>query len=147
MKDWSDPWPFIEAIREGAGRVVDAAMRLGMGLRETAGDRYEAGRELFPALADRMHLAAAVAKCAAFMNQVEVAVKNVLRPDAVQLQSHNADFPEAQTEVERHERNLGLIAPAVRDVAEPMPNDSETDAQTDRDADEGLKDAPRGIRH
>ena len=147
VKEWSDPWPFIETIREGAGRVVDAAMRLGMGLRETAGDGYEAGRELFPALADRMHLAAAVAKCAAFMNQVEVAVKNMLRPDAVQLQSHNADFPEAQTEVERHERNLGLIAPAVRDVAEPMPTDREAEGDTDKDADDGPKDAPRGIRH
>ncbi|WP_144431838.1 hypothetical protein, partial [Jannaschia rubra] len=57
VKDWSDPWPFIEAIREGADRVVEVAARLGVGLRDTMNDRYEAGRELFPELADRMHLA------------------------------------------------------------------------------------------
>lgn len=149
VKDWSDPWPFIEAIREGADRVVDAATRLGMGLRDTMNDRYEVGRELFPALADRMHLAAVVAKCEAFMGRVEVAVKNMLRPDATQIGLHGTEYANALAEVERHERNLGLAAPRVRDVDDPMPVDREGERDThgQTDADDGPKDAPRGLRH
>jgi hypothetical protein len=67
----TDPWPFIEAIRSGAERVYEAAQRFGLGLRENMGDRYEAGRDLFPSLSDRMHLAAVVAKCGAFCAKVE----------------------------------------------------------------------------
>ena len=149
VRTGANPWPFIEAIREGSGRVVDAAMRLGMGLRETAGERYEAGRELFPALADRMHLAAAVAKCADFMGRVEKTVKDALAPNGVAINRDSTLFPKAQTEVERHERNLGLIAPAVRDVDDPMPvdRDGERDTHGQTDADDGPKDAPRGLRH
>lgn len=143
VEAYSDPWPFIEAIREGADRVVEAAARLGVGLRETMNDRYEAGRDLFPALSDRMHLAAAVAKCAAFMDRIEVAVKNMLRPDSEQLELSRPVYEEAQVEVKRHERNLGFTGPMVRDVDDPMPVDWETVAE----ADEAPKHVPRGLRH
>ena len=149
VRTGADPWPFIEAIREGAGRVVDAAIRLGMGLRENMSDRYETGRELFPALADRMHLAAAVAKCADFMGRVEKTVKDALAPNGVTINRDVTLFPEASAEAERHERNLGLIAPAVRDRVDPRPVDRESERDTHRetDADGGPKDAPRGLRH
>ena len=70
----TDPWPFIEAIRSGAERIYDMAHRCGVGLRENMSDRYEAGRDLFPSLSDRMHLAAVVAKCGAFMAYLKVSL-------------------------------------------------------------------------
>lgn len=109
----SDPWPFIEAIRAGADRVMDAAARFGMSLDRSSNDRYENGREAFPSLSDRMHLSAVVAHCSAFYAKIEATVKNLLRPDTPEI---NADrcWPEnAQQEVHRHERNLGLTAPEV----------------------------------
>jgi hypothetical protein len=111
----TDPWPFIEAIRSGAERVYEAAQRFGLGLRENMGDRYEAGRDLFPSLSDRMHLAAVVAKCGAFCAKVEASVKNMLRPDVSQLEDGMCWPQEAAAEVERHAVNLGLTAPGVRD--------------------------------
>jgi hypothetical protein len=156
VKSGTNPWPFIEAIWEKANRVVEAAGRFGIGLRDTMNDRYEAGRDLFPALADRMHLAAAVAKCADFMGRIEVAVKIVLHPDGAKTQIDldawklargRAHFGEAPAEVARHERNLGLTAPAVRYVDDPMPGDRETDAEAEVDADDAPRDAPRGLRH
>ena len=144
---YSDPWPFIEAIREGAERVVETATGFGIGLRETMNDRYETGRELFPELADRMHLAAVVAKCAAFMGQVEVALKNVFRPDAVQIDLHRTEHGDAPAEVARHERNLGLTAPVVRYVDDPMPGDEETTREIEIEVDAGPKHKPSGLKH
>ena len=135
----TDPWPFIEAIRSGAERVYDAAHRFGMGLRENMGDRYESGRDLFPSLSDRMHLAAVVAKCGAFMARMEAAVKNMLRPDVSQLDVTTCWPQEALAEVERHETNLGLTAPAVRE--EPSV-ERETDL-TDR----ASRERDRGSSH
>lgn len=126
----TDPWPFIEAIRSGAERVYEAAQRLGMGLRENMGDRYEAGRDLFPSLSDRMHLALVVAKCGAFCARIEATVKNMLRPDVPQLEERTCWPQDAAAEVERHEINLGLTAPVV--------GDRETDHNQDSGPKHGL---------
>ncbi len=111
----TDPWPLIEAVRSGAERVYEAAHGIGMGLLANMNDRYEAGRDLFPSLSDRMHLAAVVAKCGAFMAKVEASVKNLLRPDGVQIEEGMCWPQQAATEVQRHDRNLGLEAPHVRE--------------------------------
>ena len=147
---YTDPWPFIEAIREGAERVVETAMGFGVGVRETMNDRYEAGRDLFPELADRMHLAAVVTKCASFMGQVEMAVKNMFRPDSDRIDLRQTIFPEAHAEVGRHERNLGLTAPVVRYVDDPMPRDhlkTDGDREAETDADDAPKHKPSGLKH
>lgn len=105
-----DAWPLINTIRSSAQRVYDAANRFGMGLGKRD-DSYEDGREFFPNLLDRMHLAAAVAKCGAFMASVEQIVKHRLRPHLEELDVRQL-FPwNAQAHVERHEINLGLIVP------------------------------------
>jgi hypothetical protein len=66
----TDPWPIINDVRKDAEKVVSTAMRFGMGMDD---DRkgYEAGRAFFPALADRMHLTAVIAKCADFCARAE----------------------------------------------------------------------------
>mgnify|MGYP003644241557 CR=1 FL=1 len=135
----TDPWPLINAVRSGAERVYEAAHRFGMGLRANMDDRYEAGRDLFPSLSDRMHLAAVVAKCGAFMARIEASVKNVLRSDVPQIEERTCWPQEAGAEVERHERNLGLTAPAVRE-----------ETSIERDIDEINRDDPerdRGHSH
>ena len=109
----SDPWPFIEAIRAGADRVMDAAARFGMSLDRSSNDRYENGREAFPSLNDRMHLSAVVAHCSAFYAKIEATVKNILRPDTPEINADRCWPMNAQQEVQRHERNLGLTAPEV----------------------------------
>lgn len=137
----TDPWPFIEAIRSGAEGIYDTAHRCGVGLRENMGDRYEAGRDLFPSPADRMHLAAVVAKCGAFMARMEAAVKNMLRPDVPQIEDRTCWPQEASAEVERHEMNLGLTAPAVREETRPEREGDLTDRasrERDRGSSHGL---------
>ncbi len=130
----TDPWPLINAVRSGAERVYEAAHRFGAGLRANMDDRYEVGRDLFPSLSDRMHLAAVVAKCGAFMAKIEASVKNVLRPDVPQLEERTCWPQEAGAEVERHERNLGLTAPAVREETSIERDIDETDrADPERD--------------
>ena len=123
----TDPWPFIEAIRSEAERVYEAAQRFGLGLRENMGDRYEAGRDLFPSLSDRMHLALVVAKCGAFCALIEATVKNMLRRDTPELEERTCWPQDAAAEVARHEINLGLTAPVVGD------------RETDHDRDSGPK--------
>lgn len=137
----TDPWPFIEAVRSGAERIYDAAHGFGMGLRANMGDRYEAGRDLFPSLSDRMHLAAVVAKCGAFMARMEAAVKNMFRPDVPQIEDRTCWPQEAPAEVERHETNLGLTAPAVREETGPERESDLTDRasrERDRGSSHGL---------
>lgn len=103
------------------------------------GDRYEAGRDLFPSLSDRMHLAAVVAKCGAFMARMEAAVKNMLRTDIPQLDVTTCWPQEAPAEVERHEMNLGLTAPAVREETRSERESDITDrASRDRGSSHGL---------
>ena len=71
----TDPWPIINDVRKDAEKVVTTAQRFGMGMDD---DRkgYEAGRAFFPALTDRMHLTAVIAKCADFCARAEAFVKN-----------------------------------------------------------------------
>ena len=132
----TDPWPLINAVRSGAERVYEAAHRFGMGLRANMDDRYETGRDLFPSLSDRMHLAAVVAKCGAFMAKIEASVKNVLRPDVPQIEERTCWPQEAGVEVDRHERNLGLTAPAVREEPSIERDIDETD-RPDSERDRG----------
>lgn len=132
----TDPWPLIAAVRSGAERVYEAAYGFGMGLRANMEDRYEAGRDFFPSLSDRMHLAAVVAKCGAFMARMEAAVKNALRPDVPQIDDRTCWPQEAPAEVERHEMNLGLTAPAVRE--EPsVERESDVTDRASRERDRG----------
>jgi hypothetical protein len=119
--------------------VFEAAHGFGMGLRANMGDGYESGREFFPSLSDRMHLAAVVAKCGAFCARVEAAVKNMLRPDATQIEEQICWPQEALAEVERHEMNLGLTTPAVR---------KEPSAERDTDlTDRSSQERDRGPSH
>lgn len=115
LKD--NPWPVIEEVRRPSEEVLEAAMRFGVSMND---DRtgYEAGRELFPALADRMHLTAALAKCADFCARAEAFVKNLAARisgrETLPYQDHDKCWPEnARQAVERNERNLGLRAPEV----------------------------------
>ncbi|WOI31447.1 hypothetical protein R1T40_00685 (plasmid) [Tritonibacter scottomollicae] len=135
----TDPWPLIRAVRSGAERVFEAAHGFGMGLQANMGDGYETGREFFPSLSDRMHLAAVVAKCGAFCARIEAAVKNMLRPDGIQIEDRMCWPQEAPEEVERHEMNLGLTAPAVR---------QEPSAERDTDfTDRSSEERDRGLSH
>jgi hypothetical protein len=105
------------------------------------GDRYEAGRDLFPSLSDRMHLAAVVAKCGAFCARIEATVKNMLRPDAPQLEERTCWPQDAAAEVKRHEMNLGLTAPAVQEETQSERENDLTDCasrERDRGSSHGL---------
>jgi len=101
-------WPLIEAIRDKAGAILDAAGQFGMNLESNSNDRYENGKEAFPSLSDRMHLSAVVAKCAAFYAKAEAFVKNYLNPNGHQLDEAECYPFQASDEVARHERNLGI---------------------------------------
>ena len=73
-----DPWPVIEAFRKGADQILRAASRFGLRLDVLSRpDGHEAGRKWFPALADRLHLGAVVAKCGSFCAHTEAFVKNL----------------------------------------------------------------------
>ena len=149
--DTTDAWPFINAVRCNAERVFDAAHRFGMGLRENMGDRYENGREFFPSLIDRMHLAAVVAKCGSFMAKAEQVVKNTLWPDRTQMQLHSFYPQEAHIEVERHEVNLGLaIREREVEVETEMPVAIEPNLEADVETDgeiEAHRDRDSGPKH
>ena len=84
-----------------------------MSLDQSSNDRYENGREAFPSLSDRMHLSAVVAHCSAFYTKIEATVKNILRPDTPEINADRGWPMNAQQEVQRHERNLGLTAPEI----------------------------------
>lgn len=116
VQDTADAWPAIEAIRKDANEVLRAAHRFGIGMDDDKGG-YEAGRAFFPALADRMHLTAAIAKCAEFCAKVEAFVKNTIariQGRDEPYQDHQRLWPfDAQQAVERNERNLGLRAPEI----------------------------------
>ncbi|RWR25515.1 hypothetical protein D2T29_21925 [Sinirhodobacter populi] len=109
-----NPWPTIETVRRDAQKVLDAALRFGVGMDDDKGG-YEAGRAFFPALADRMHLTAAIAKCADFCARAEAFVKNTLARmqgrEEIYLDHGNLWPRNAPQAVERNERNLGLRAP------------------------------------
>lgn len=122
------PKTTLEALRSGATAVLEAAQRFGMGFAETFGKKdYLAGADWFPVLADRLHLSAVIAKCAAFSAQMEGVIK---------LMQHGADpktyakptpqdasvqaVVNAKDEVTRHETALGLH-PVARPVAAEKP--------------------------
>lgn len=121
LRGTDDPWPAIYAVRRGSERVIEAASRFGIGWNDDK-DGYEAGRAIFPALADRMHLTAALAKCADFCAKAEAFVKNTLarmQGREAPYPDHSALWPQGATQaVERNERNLGLRAPEVVPTAE-----------------------------
>jgi hypothetical protein len=104
-----NPWTVINAVRHGAQRIFDTASRFRLYITSYRGDAYEAGRDLFPKLEDRMHLAAVLAKCGDFMARVERVVKHIAYPDAPQHHLRTLWPQEAYGEVERHEINLGLV--------------------------------------
>ncbi len=137
----TDAWPLIHAVRHGAERVFEAAHRLGMGLQAIPNNRYEEGRDIFPSLIDRMHMAAVVAKCGAFMAKAEQMVKNTLWPDRTQMEVHSFYPQKVQAEVTRHEINLGL---AIRDK-DQQPEVEITDAvERDSDVETEARNARRG---
>lgn len=121
LRGVTDPWPAIDAVRKDANEVLSAAHRFGMGMDDDK-KGYEAGRAFFPALADRMHLTAAIAKCADFCAKAEAFVKNTIariQGREEPYQGHQQLWPfNAHQAVERNERNLGLRAPEVVQVVE-----------------------------
>ena len=70
----SDPWPYIDRTRRDAVRVVEAGRRFGLG-QDDDKKGYKAGQDFFPALIDRMHLTAVLAKCGEFCARAEAFVK------------------------------------------------------------------------
>jgi hypothetical protein len=72
---------------------------------------------------------------------MEAAVKNMLRPDVPQIEDRTCWPQEASAEVERHEMNLGLTAPAVREETGPERESDVTDRasrERDRGSSHGL---------
>ena len=134
----SDAWPYIEAIRSGAERVIEASHRFGVSLKENANDLYENGKDAFPSLADRMHLSTVVAHCGAFCARIEAAVKNRFNPDGYQMSPKECWPNEAPQEVERHERNLGLTAPEIISQHDRVAHERDSDREEpDRDTGRG----------
>jgi len=129
----TDPWPIINDVRRDAEKVITTALRFGIGMDD---DRkgYEAGRTFFPAIADRMHLTAVIAKCADFCAKAEAFVKNTIAqlrgdewipyPDHAKLWPHNA-----KAAVTRHEINLGLRAP---EVMKTVQREAKTEIEVER---------------
>lgn len=112
-----DPWRIINDIRSNAERVLEVRERFGVSFNDDK-DGYEAGRKFFPNLVDRMHLTAALAKCAAFCARVEAFVKNLCFEDrgiSNRIEPKDCTPWGAQEAVERNERNLGLRPPLTED--------------------------------
>jgi len=126
--------PLIDALRSGAYRVVNAAYDCGMGPEALAKpDGHENGRQWFPALADRLHLAAVVAKCAQFCAHAEAFICNLAIADRSKHFTVDELWPQRSSElVERYNRHLGLDLPqhvqpvheretaVVRETPEPV---------------------------
>ena len=75
-------------------------------------DGHEAGRAWFPALADRLHLGAVIAKCGDFCAEAEAFVKNLRIENPESHLSSRILWPQGSEElVERYDRHLGLSAP------------------------------------
>ena len=97
---------------------------------------YEAGRPFFPALTDRMHLTAVIAKCADFCARAEAFVKNALAQlrgdERIPYPSHAQLWPQnAEAAVIRNEQNLGLRAP---EVAKTVQRESKPEIEVEREA-------------
>ncbi|WP_349294627.1 hypothetical protein ABEB22_21265 (plasmid) [Thioclava sp. 'Guangxiensis'] len=113
LDDEPNTWKLIEAFRRGAQGILSTAYRFGMGWgRLIDEDGHEAGRAWFPALSDRLHLGAVIAKCGAFCAEAEAFVKNLRLEGSKHQLSPQQLWPEEATElVERYDRHLGLAAP------------------------------------
>jgi Plasmid recombination enzyme len=112
-----DAWPTIWEVRKDAEKIIEIAGRRGINMDSDRGG-YTSGRDFFPALADRMHLTAVVAKCAEFCAKAEAFVKNTLGYLRGEKQpiipDHSLLWPNtASAAVARNEINLGLRAPEV----------------------------------
>ena len=136
----SDPWPHIDRTRRDAVRVVEAGRRFGIS-QDDDKSGYKAGQDFFPALIDRMHLTAVLAKCGEFCARAEAFVKNTIARirglDHTAMLDQDRLWPmHARNAVARNEINLGLRAPSVQ--VEPD-RTAERDSRTrDRDDDHGL---------
>jgi hypothetical protein len=114
----SDPWPFIQGTRREAARVVEAGRRFGVSQDDDRGG-FKAGQDFFPALLDRMHLTAVLAKCGEFCARAEAFVKNHIAQlrglDQSALLDQDDVWPQgARQAVSRSKINLGLRAPRVQ---------------------------------
>lgn len=127
-------WPLINALRSGAHSVVEAAYEYGMGPEDLAKrNGHENGRRWFPALADRLHLGAVIAKCARFCAYAEALMVNMAITDRSKHHAIDEFWPQKSSElVERYNRHLGLDIPqhvkpaherktaVVRETPEPV---------------------------
>jgi hypothetical protein len=119
----SDPWPYIDRTRRDAVRVVEAGRRFGLG-QDDDKKGYKVGQDFFPALIDRMHLTAVLAKCGEFCARAEAFVKNTIAQLCGLDQSARLDqdklWPENATHaVMRSRINLEIRTPVVQVERQP----------------------------
>ena len=129
----SDPWPHIDRTRRDAVRVVEAGRRFGLG-QDDDKKGYKAGQDFFPALIDRMHLTAVLAKCGEFCARAEAFVKNTIAllrgHDQSALLDQDKLWPENATHaVMRSRINLEIRTPVAQverkpevERSQPTPN-------------------------
>lgn len=130
IRDGENPWPVISAFRKGAEGVITAASRFGMGwdkLRRP--DGHERGREWFPALVDRLHLGAVIAKCGQLCAYAEAFVKNLRIEDPEHHLHPDQLWPQDSSElVGRYDRHLNLD---IHQQTEPYRERQQTQADND----------------
>ena len=119
----SDPWPHIDRTRRDAMRVVEAGRRFGLG-QDDDKKGYKAGQDFFPALIDRMHLTAVLAKCGEFCARAEAFVKNTISQlrglDQSALLDQDKLWPENATHaVMRSRINLEIRTPVAQVERKP----------------------------
>ena len=135
-----DAWPYIEAIRAGAERVMAAASRFGLRFDDSTDDHYKQGKDSFPSLSDRMHLTAVVAHCAAFCARIEAVVKNRFNTKGREISPADCWPQGAAQEVIHHERNLGLRELDITPTSERETKEDNraSKRRPDRDDDRGI---------
>ena len=119
----SDPWPHIDRTRRDAVRVVEAGRRFGLG-QDDDKNGYKAGQDFFPALIDRMHLTAVLAKCGEFCARAEAFVKNTIAQlrglDQSAMLDQDKLWPENATHaVMRSRINLEIRTPVAQVERKP----------------------------
>lgn len=139
-------WTLISAFRKGAEQIVEAAYRFGMGWESLKRpDGHERGREWFPALADRLHLGAVIAKCGQFCAYAEAFVKSFRVSEPERHLQMERLWPEGSTElVERYNHYLGLDLPQHSQVLHERDG---TDQQSSRDVNEEQRGHMRDSGH
>lgn len=98
--------------------MVEAGRRFGVS-QDDDRNGFKAGQDFFPALLDRMHLTAVLAKCGEFCARAEAFVKNHIALlcglDQSALLDQDEVWPQgARQAVSRSKINLGLRAPRVQ---------------------------------